>query len=329
MKRFLVVLILGLVVLTGCSNTSSDEEVGGHLVMADAGWDSIRFHNAVVGYIAETAFNYTWEEVPGSTAITYEALKNGEIQIYTEVWTDSIAPYYDDVDAGIIEEKGVNFEDNAQGLYVPRWVIEGDAERGLEALAPNLVTVADLANYADIFADPDDPTKGRIYGGPPGWNISEILAKKVEYLGLDSTFNYFQPGSDTALAAVLADSYESGVPVVGYYWEPTWLLGKYDFVRLTDEPYNADTYFDGIGDIPSVRVTVATSPNFADDHPEMDTFLQNYQTSSALTSAALAYMQDTGADYTDTAKWFLSENQDLVELWLQSDAAQAVIDSLS
>jgi glycine betaine/proline transport system substrate-binding protein len=129
MKKILAGLAIALLVLSGCS--TGDETEGGHIKLADAGWDSIRFHNALVGFIAESAYDMTWEEVPGSTPITYEGLKNGEIDLYTEVWTDNLPTYQDDLAAGKLLELGTNFDDNFQGFYVPTYVIEGDAARGI------------------------------------------------------------------------------------------------------------------------------------------------------------------------------------------------------
>ena len=37
---------------------------GKEIVFADAGWESIKFHNAVAGIIAQEIFGYTWTEIP-------------------------------------------------------------------------------------------------------------------------------------------------------------------------------------------------------------------------------------------------------------------------
>ncbi len=321
MKRFLSIALFGLLILSGCSSAPAEEEMPErHIVLADPGWDSVRFHNAVVGKVAEVLYNTTWEEVPGSTAITFEALKSGEIDVYTETWSDGIAPYADAVANGEIIEKGTNFDDNAQGLYVPAYIVEGD-----DALAPDLKTVMDLKEYANVFEDPDDPTKGMIYLAIPGWEVNEVLNAKMVAYGLDEFYNYMSPGSDSALAANITAFYEAGEPFVAYYWEPTWVTGKYDLVLLEDTPYtNEEDYYNGINEIPSMNVTVCTRAGFADDNPEMDAFLGNYTTSSQLTSNALAYMQDTGANYEDTAVWFMIQNKDLISSMLPAEDAEAL-----
>ena len=41
------------------------------------------------------------------------------------------------------------------------------------------------------------------YGAISGWMVDEIMRKKVEFYGLDSLYNYMDPGSDPALAAAM------------------------------------------------------------------------------------------------------------------------------
>ena len=321
--KILAVLLVFAVLAGGFAGCSPKEKTK-TITFADVGWDSILFHNAVAGTVAETVFGYSWTEVSGSTPITHEAVKKGEIDVHMEVWTDNLPDYAGDIKAGSLKELGVNFDDNAQGLYVPRYVIEGDPARGIEPMAPNLKTVADLKDYASLFKDPENPSKGIIYGGIAGWEITDIIHKKYLHYGLDENYNYLEPGTDAATSAVLVSAYDKGEPVVAYYWEPTWLLGKYDFVLLEDEPYDEATYFEGKCECPSVRVTVCASNNFYENNPEFCEFLSKYHTSSALTSEALAYMEETGADYKTAAKWFLNEYRDLAENWLTAEQAKTL-----
>ena len=316
-KKIFTFIITGFLTLAfiGCGGNDKKE-----VRFADAGWDSNKVHNAVAGFIIENAFGYTWSEVPGSTPILHEAIKSGEIDIHMEEWTDNITSYYPDLKAGLFQELGTNFDDNKQGIYVPRYVIEN--------MAPDLKSVKDLPKYKKLFKDSENPEKGRIYGAIPGWEIDNIMYKKYEAYGLDKDFVYFRPGSDAALSAAFTAAYEKKEPIVGYYWEPSWLLGKYDFILLEDEPYD-EKYFEGKTACPSVKVTIAASNKFKEKAPEIADFLSKYHTSSKLTSEALAHMQETGDNYNATAKWFLKNNDNLIDQWLTADKAAAVRKALN
>ncbi len=323
MKKFLSIILLLILVITSIF-VYSEEVTAKEIVFADVGWDSVKFHNAVAGLIAEQIFGYKWREVPGSTAVLHEGLLKGEIDVHMEEWTDNLVTYEKDLNEGKFKDLGVNFDDNNQGFYVPRYVIEGDAERGITAMAPDLEYVWDLKKYPDVFPDAEIKGMGRVYGAIPGWEVDEIIHNKYLHYNIDESFVYFRPGSDAAISSALTSAYEKGEPIVAYYWEPTWLMGKYDFVLLKDKSFDADTYLEGKTELPSVKVNIGVSNKFYEQSPEMVEFLTKYETSSALTSEALAHMQETGADYTETANWFLKQHDELIEQWLNPGDAQKI-----
>lgn len=317
---FLMVILILFSSLLGSTAFAADKEI----IFADAGWDSIKLHNAIAGTVAKALYGYTFTEIPGSSTVLHEGLLNGEIDVHMEEWTDNLPPYYDDLDAGKFHELGINFDDNYQGIYVPRYVIEGDSERGIEASAPDLKSVWDLKKYPEVFKDEENPDLGRMYGAIPGWEVDKIINNKFFHYGLDENFVYFRPGSEAALTAAITSAYEKGEPIAAYYWEPTWLLGLYDMVLLEDEPYNEATFNLGQTALPPVKVTTAVSNTFFEneENKEVIEFISKYRTSSALTSEALAHIQETNETYEETAKWFLVEHDELLDEWLNEEDAE-------
>ena len=286
----LTALLVLLGILSGCSPDGSRP-----VVFADPGWDSVRFHNAVAQIIAEKVYGLKTEILYGSTPITQAALVRGDADVNMELWTDNVPTYEADKAAGGIVDLGINYADNRQGFYVPRYVIEGDAERGISPMAPDLKSVKDLSRYAALFKDEEEPSKGRLYGAIPGWNIDAILYKKYKAYGLDRNYVYFRPGSEATLSTAFLTAYEKGLPVVGYQWEPTWLSGKLDLVLLEDAPYEKAAFEEGLTEAPVVKVVIAANSRFPKREPDFSKFLSRYHTSSALTAEALAYMADTKA----------------------------------
>lgn len=329
MKRKSFLLMVGLAVVVLFSSCSSQNSKGIKAVFADAGWDSIRFHNAVASYIGEAAYNIDGEDIPGTTPITYNGLITGDVDVYMEVWVDNLPTYKDDVATGKFKELGINFDDNKQGLYVPRYVIEGDANRGIAPMAPDLKTVADLKNYSEVFVDPDDKSKGRIYGAISGWEVDTIMRNKYKFYGLDENYNYFDPGSESASIAVIASAYDKGEPIVSYHWDPTWLTGKLDLVLLDDAPYDEALYPLGQTECPSMDITICVSNEFYKKAPEYCEFLNKYRTSSALTAEALSYIEDNNASLDEAAEWFLSQHDELITEWLPENKAKLVRSKLS
>jgi ABC-type proline/glycine betaine transport system substrate-binding protein len=325
MKKALLNLAVAASILLIAACGGPGAEQGKKIVLSDAGWDSIRIHNEIVKIIAEKAYNMKTEVVTGSTPVTHTALLRGDIDVNLETWTSNIATYKDDLKSGAIVELGINFDDNRQGIYVPRYVVEGDARRGIKAAAPGLVTVADIKKYPQVFRDEENPGKGRIYGAIPGWVVDEITFRKFNYYRLNENFIYFRPGSEATLYAAFTSAYEKGLPIAGYLWEPTWITGKYDLVLLKDAPYKSEEDFlAGRTEFPSVPVAVAANKKFVAKEPEFADFLKKYRTSSAYTAEALAYMQNNKAGYVEVAKYMLKKYPELLDKWLPANKAGMV-----
>ncbi|GEN45795.1 ABC transporter substrate-binding protein [Alkalibacillus haloalkaliphilus] len=326
-KWFSLVIMTSLLVLAACGDDNGELD---EIVLADADWNSIKVHNAIMQNIIEHGYGYETDTMSGSTANTVQGLRDGDINVYSEVWTDNIREVYEEaIDTGEIIEVSVNFDDNEQGLYVPTYVIEGDEERGIEPLAPGLETVQDLADYPEVFEDPEDAEKGQIVNGPSGWAVNETIVEKIEYYGLDEMYNIMSPGSDAALVSSLASAYESGEPWVGYYWSPTWVTASYDLTLLEDEPFDEEVWQETRGtEFPPNDVTVAVHEDFPEQAPEVNEFLENYETSTALTEEALVYILEEDASPEEAAVYWMELHEDLWTDWVPEDVAESVKEEL-
>ncbi len=259
-------------------------------------------------------------------AATMQALEQGDINVYMEVWTDNVKEIYEAaIESGNIINIATNFNDNSQGLYVPTYVIEGDAERGIEPVAPDLKTVEDLAKYPELFQDPEDDSKGRIIGAPSSWVVSEDLETKLETYGLDEQFNYLSPGSDSAIVADLAGAYKKGEPWVGYYWSPTWVTASYDLTLLEDIPYDKAIWEESKGtEFPPNDVVIAVHKDLPSQAKDVVDFLSKYETSNDATEEILKYMNENEVEPEEAAKWWITENEDIWTTWVSEEVAKKV-----
>jgi len=296
----------------------------------DQGWDSQKFHNEVARFIVENGFDgYTIEVITGSAQLLWQDLLVGEIDLVIEEWTKNIFNYDEYLAGGYIVELGTIASDSAQGFYVPRFVIEGDPERGIEPMAPTLRTVADLIRYPHVFRDPERPRRGRIYGAIPGWMIDETLYKKFHFYGLNESFNYFRSGSELVLFASLEAAYNLGEAWVGYSWEPAWVNGKFDLVLLEDEPFCPELYLLGACEIPRQALMTVSSSRFPSRAPGLLDFFSRFYTGTPRISNVLAFMHDTRGTPREAAIWFLKEYNYLLDEWLEPERAARVREALS
>jgi len=314
-------IALLVVSLAGCTPEAKQT-----VVFGDLSWDSAQVNNRVAAFIAANGYGYSVEYVPGDTIILLQGLRRGDIDVNMEIWVENQQDAYDAaIDSGDVLDLGNNFGDNWQGWLVPRYMVEGDATRGLEATAPDLRSVADLVNYWELFKDPENPDKGRFINSIPGWECTDINSQKLVAYGLDQYYTDFVVGSDAALSGSMAAAYEKGEPWLGYYWAPTWVLGKFDMYALEEPAFDEDVWNSTRAcAYPSNNVNVAVNAAFAADNPDLVTFLDNFNTKTEQHNAVLAYMQDNGATTEEAAIYFLREYEDVWTNWVPAEVAAAV-----
>jgi len=299
----------------GEESAESEKEVEvKKLVMADVSWDSIMVHNRIVEIILEDGYgNYEVDAVPGDTIPTVKGMAAGDIDVMMESWHENYQELYDEVTGeGSVVNLGANMPEAPQGWYIPRYMVEGDDERGIEPMAPELNSIEDLPQYWELVKDPEEPSKGRIYIGPPGWAATERSQKLMEDYGLTDSFTAFLPGSGTALAASMVSAYEKGEPWVGYYWEPTAVIGRLDMMMLEGTEW------------PPTSVDVLVNGEVAEEMPEMVAFLERYKTSIEQNNKMLAVMEDQGVDHAGAARWFLQNHEESWTEWVDEEVAEKV-----
>lgn len=322
----LAVLLLLIATLSASVRAASQETI----VFGDASWESIQFHNRVAGFIVEHGYGRPVDYLFGDTLPILHGLIRGDVDAYMEVWIDNIREAVEEALAsGSIVNLGSNFPDAPQGWYVPTYVIKGDPERGIEPVAPDLRSVADLARYWEIFRDPEVPDKGRFYNCTLGWACNEINKAKLAAYGLDEYYVAFSPGSQAALNATIAAAYRRGQPWFGYYWEPTWVIGQYEMTRLEEPPYTDACWASDRGcAYPTSQVLIMVNARLREKAPEVFAFLSRYETELEHTNRALAHLNQTGGSAEEAAVWFLREYPDVWRSWVDADAARRVEEAL-
>ncbi len=321
---FLLPLLIVALLVAGVGCTADTDK--GTIMFADLNWDSALVNNRIAQFIIENGYGYKTDATFGETIPLFMGLRRGDIDVSMEIWVENQQEAYDEaIAAGDVIDLGTNFNDNFQGMFVPTYVIEGDPERGIEPMAPDLRTIEDLPRYWELFQDPEDPAKGRFYGGVPGWEADKILTEKFETYGLNEYYNIFRPGSGTALTGSLVAAYEKGEPWFGYYWGPTWVFGKLDLTQIEEPAYNEKQWENGYAcAFPAVNVNILVHKDLPERAPEIVEFLRNYQTNSDLISEVLAHMESEGLDHEAAALWFLREREEVWTQWVPENVAEKV-----
>lgn len=323
LRNTIAALALGAAMSASAGSAYAACELGRTVKLADGNWEGIQVLNSISAMILKSGYDCDTEMVAGEMVPLFTALGKGDIDVFLDVWIPNNKEVWDKTAAQGAVVLGVLYPDATEGWYVPRYVIEGDKARNIEAKAPGLKSVVDLAANAKIFEDPEEPGKGRFLNCPIGWGCEQRNNTKVTAYGMGDAFTNFKPGTGAALDAAFAGAYKKGEPILGYYWEPTWLLGMQDMVKL-EEPACTDANKDACAS-PLTEASATGSAKFVADANQVEDFFRNFKTASAEVSKMLAFLKNhEGSTRDDAAKDFLKNNEASWSKWVTPEAAAKI-----
>jgi glycine betaine/proline transport system substrate-binding protein len=308
---------------------------GAPVRFAELGWDSGRFYTELFRLVLERGYGCATESIPGTNAISQNALITGDLDVFAEYPTGRTPAVEKAAIDGKLKLTGNLLKGGIQeGFYVPEYVIKGDPARNLKPLAPDLKTVAQLAKYSAVFADDEDPSKGRILNCPIGWQCESDNAQKIKAYGLENKFTNFHPGTGAALDAAIVSAFQRGKPIVFYYWQPTSILGRYKTVRLEESPYN-EACWKSIADKSSPSPCPSASPpntvkailsdKISASEPQLVTLAGNVSLTMDSIQAQLAKLDGGKMTARQAANDYIEANPELIKQWVPADIAQKIL----
>ncbi|MDX0910072.1 histidine ABC transporter substrate-binding protein [Sinorhizobium medicae] len=304
---------------------------GKTVTFAGIDWESGAFITEVMKTILSKGYDCQVDSIPGNSVTLEQATANNDVQIFAEEWLGRSDIWNKAVEEKKVVAVGKTFVGASEGWFVPDYVVKGDPARNIEPKAPDLKSVSQLADpkIAEIFADPEEPSKGRFLNCPSGWTCEGVSTAKLEAYKLGESYVNFRPGTGTALDAAITSAYLQGEPILFYYWSPTAIMGKYKLIQLEEPPYNEACWKElssanGKRDegcaFSSVDVSYGVNSTFASEAPEIIEILEKATFPLEEVNASLAYMTDNKVDATAAAAQFLKAKGDIWGKWVSDEA---------
>jgi glycine betaine/proline transport system substrate-binding protein len=325
MKR-LVIVTLALII-TMFVATRATYAACGNVTIGEMNWGSAQVIANIEKFILETGYGCQVELVQTSTVPCMTSMvEKGEPDVASEIWVNSVTEVFENGvrDNRIVNAGNVLADGGVEAWWIPEYFAKAH---------PEIKTVQDIIANAQLFKDPESPSKGRFYNCPSGWACKIINNNLFRAYGMAQHFNNFDPGSAEGLAGAIAKAYERKEPWFGYYWAPTSILGKYPMTLVELGAFDAkghtcnskeDCATPHAGRYPASRVVAATTKAFAASHPAELSFLQKISIPNHIMNAVLAWGEDNQAEGNEMAGYFILNHQDLWSSWLPTDVAQKV-----
>ena len=257
---------------------------------SDPGWTDITATNGVAAVVLE-ALGYTPDIATLSVPVGYEALKNGQTDVFLGNWMPAQQKFRDDLDAaGTIDVLTQNLE----GAKFTLAVNKAGADAG-------------VADFADLDAQ-KDAFGGKIYGIEPGAPANQSIQTMIENddFGLGD-WELVESGEQAMLAQVTRSG---DTPVVFLAWAPHPMNEAIEITYLSGGDAQFGPDFGGATVHTLARKEwVAACPNAAKLFSQLvfDVPMEN---------VLMGKILDDGMDAKDAAREWLAENPQAADAWL-------------
>jgi glycine betaine/proline transport system substrate-binding protein len=281
-----------LVLAAGAASRAAEPESCKTVRFSDVGWTDITATTAATSVVLE-ALGYEPTATVLSVPVTYQSLKNNDIDVFLGNWMPTmeadLAPFRAD---GSVETVRPNLEGAKYTLAVPTYL----AEKGLKSFA-------DIAGF-------EDELDGEIYGIEPGNDGNRLIQKMIDedMFGLGE-FELVESSEQGMLAQVeRAGRDEEAIVFLG--WAPHPMNKRFDLTYLEggDEVFGPN--FGGATVYTNVRKGLLS------ECPNLGTFLKNLGFELEMENAIMAGILDQGEEPEAAAKAWLKENPGVLDTWL-------------
>ena len=251
----------------------------------------------------------------------WAGLAVGDLDVSMEIWPSfSFAAHEEWIDEkGVVEFMSDLGVMGSAGWYVPTYVIKGDAERGIAAMAPDLKTYKDLNQYAELFQRPETGGQGFYLGGVQSWEAHD--EERIASLGLNFMLVY--AGTEGALVAELESAYAKGEPLLFWGWTPHWMQAAYDLTEVEFPPSSDECYGigqDGAGDFacdfPDEMTYNVARVGFKDENPTAYAFIKNMSLTTDIQQEMLLLVDVKGNSVEEAVRMWMADNEAVWQAWI-------------
>jgi len=286
------------------------------LTAPDPDWTGGVVTCLVAQYIMENEMGYKIKRVtmPSGPGV-YEGVRAGDLDFACESWPTYspskdkyITKFGGDGSVTYLGETGIV---GVSGYFVPRYVIEGDASRGIPASAPNLKTYKDLNQYKHMFKSLESGDRGNLIGCPVAAWLCEDQ-ERLDRLGID--FHAQALGSETAHWAEIQAKYKRGEPFLAYAWAPHWIHAALDLVEIELPPYDEAKW-------PATNwATDVTffygNPKMVEEHPDVAQLLKNMNLTNSMQAGMIYEVDVKKRDVEEVVNEWMQANESTWRKWM-------------
>ena len=283
--------LAGAVLVSGLA-TAAEPESCKTVRFSDVGWTDITATTALASVVLQGLGYETRADIL-SVPVTYQSLKNGDIDVFLGNWMPTmeadIAPFKAD---GSVEVVRANLEGAKYTLAAPKYL----ADEGLKDFA-------DIAKFKEKL-------DSQIYGIEPGNDGNRLIQKMIDEGQFDLAGFEVVESSEQGMLAEVQRASRGNKPIVFLGWEPHPMNTNFELAYLTGGDAVFGPNFGGATIYTNVR------KGYLQECPNVGKLLQNLAFTLPMESKVMGGILDDGKEPEDSAKEWLAANPGVLDGWL-------------
>jgi glycine betaine/proline transport system substrate-binding protein len=262
--------------------------------------------NVAVAQCLLQQMGYKVETSTLAEEVAWQGFKTGEVDVILENWghPELEKKYIQDdklaVDAGPMGVKGII------GWYVPKWMVDK---------YPDITDWNNLNKYADLFKTSESGDKGQFLGASPAFvQYDEAL---IANLGLN--YKVVFSGSEAASITAFQAATKNQTPLIGYFYDPQWLLNEIELVQVKLPPWTegCDKDLKKVAcDYPAYTLNKIVRKEWMDTAGDAATFIKNFSWGNADQNSVADAITNKNMKELDAAKVWIDANAATWQKWL-------------
>jgi glycine betaine/proline transport system substrate-binding protein len=245
--------------------------------------------------------------------VAWQGFDTGEVDVILENWGHPDLEKTYITDKKVAQDAGVNGITGLIHWYVPPWLAKEH---------PDVLDWNNLNKYAANFKTTESGDQGQFLASDPTF----VQEDRAIIDNLDLNFKVVDSGSEAASIAAFRQAEAQKQWLIGYFYDPQWLLAELALVQVKLPPYSDECYGDYSAaarakiacDYPEYALNKIVSTKFAESGGDAYTLVKNFQWKNADQNAVAYSITEEKLSPEDAAKKWLDANPTVWQAWMPS-----------
>ena len=238
--------------------------------------------------------------------IAWQGFDTGEVDVILENWGHPKLEKKYITDTKKAMDDGPNGVKGIIGWYVPGWMVD---------TYPDITDWNNLNKYADKFKTSESGDKGQFLGSDPTFVQYDVALIANLHLNYKDIFS----GSEAATITAFQQADKNKTPLIGYFYDPQWLLNEIKLVQVHLPPYVAgcDADLTKVAcDYPAYTLNKIVRTGWASGAADAATFIKNFSWGNADQNAVADAITNKSMSPENAAKQWIDANPTKWAAWM-------------